>query len=564
MAQFGFPKFLRRPIFFIPAALIILIIAAAIYFTRPKPQVYEFIAAERGELLQEVSVTGRVKPAESVELAFETGGKISRVYASVGNSVRAGQIIAALENGELAAQLLGAQASLDAEKAKLDEFESGTRPEEIRVAETKVANAKRSLDDAEAELLNVKNKTDVDLKKVYDDALTAVQKSVSVAKTSLITLTIIQYAHFSGSDEASNAVADAKAAAVKSLLGADGAGRFSQKSVSDLSGGAFGEVEKTVSDSSYANIDAAIIKTANALQRTRQALNAVPVSDVLTSTEKTDLTAEKSNISAEITNVSGKEKAIEVQIITNDKNITSAQADVNSAKNTLASAEDDLALKKAGTAPEKILAQKAVVDSARANVQKIQAQITKTVIRAPIGGVVIKQDAKAGEITAAGAVLISLISKNDFEIEANVPEVDVSKVKVEDGARVTLDAYGSDVLFEARVVSIEPAETVIEGVSTYKVILQFTQEDGRVRPGMTANIDISTDKRENVITVPARAIVTKNGEKFVRILSGKTNKTGQPIVLEVKIETGLRGLGGNVEIVSGLNEEDRVIVFEKE
>lgn len=557
-------KFFTRPLFIIPAVLIILIIAAAVYFTRAKPPVYEFISAERGELIQEVSVTGRVKPANSVELAFETGGKVAWVYAAVGDNVKTGQIIASLANGELAAQLLGAQADLETEEAKLNELTSGTRPEEIRAAETKVANARRSLDDAEADLANVKNKADVDLKKVYEDALTAVQKSVSVGKTALFTLTDIQYAHFSGSDENSNALSDAKAKAVKSLLGADGAGRFSQGSLNNLVGGAFGAVSEAVDDSSYANIDNAITQTANALQKIKQALNAVPVSDILSAGEKTNLSAEKNNISSEITNVSSKQQSIAVQIITNNQNIADISSNINTAKNNLALAEDDLALKKAGTAPEKIKAQEAVVDSARANIQKIQAQIAKTLMRAPFGGIVTRQDIKAGEIVTASAALVSMISQNDFEIETNVPEVDVAKVKTGDLARVTLDAYGGDVLFEARITSIDPAETVVEGVSTYKATLQFMAEDERVRSGMTANIDISTDKRENVISVPGRAVIAKNGEKFVRILSGEVDEAGNPIISEIRVETGLRGSGGNIEIISGVREGDRVIIFEKE
>lgn len=564
MTRFGFPKFFKRPLFIIPAVFIILIIAAAVYFTREKPPVYEFVAAERGELVQEVSVTGRVKPAESVELAFEVGGKVSLVYAAVGDSVKAGQIIAGLANGELAAQLLAAQADLEAEEAKLKELKSGARPEEIRAAETKVANARRSLDDAEADLVNAKNKADIDLKKTYDDALTAVQKSVSVGKTALLTLTSIQYAHFGGSDEDSNTLANAKAAAVKSLLGADGAGRFSQKSVSDLVGGAFGAAQNAVNDPVYINIDGAITQTLEALQKTKQALGAVPVSDVLTTTERTDLATEKNNINAEITNASGKEQAIAVQKVTNDKNIAQAQAGVNTAKNNLSVAEDDLALKKAGTVMEKITAQEAAVDSVRANMQKIQAQIAKTVIRAPIDGIITKQDFKVGEIVAAGATLASLISENEFEIETNVPEIDVAKVKIGDSARVTLDAYGGDVLFEARVVSVDPAETVIEGVSTYKTTLQFAEEDGRVRSGMTANINILTDRRENVIAVPGRAVITKDGEKFVRILTGEIDEKDNPVVLEAMIKTGIRGSGGDVEIIEGIKEGDKVIVFEKE
>ncbi len=75
---------------------------------------------------------------------------------------------------------------------------------------------------------------------------------------------------------------------------------------------------------------------------------------------------------------------------------------------------------------------------------------------------------------------------------------------------------------------------------------------------MTANIDILTAKRENVIVVPQRAVIAKNGDKIIKIL----DRSG--IIKEVKAETGLRGSDGNIEIISGLNEGDSVVVFVKE
>lgn len=557
-------KFFKRPLFIIPAVIVILVIMTAIYYEREEPPAYEFVTVQRGELIQEVSVTGRIKPADKVELAFESGGKVARVYVDVGDEVKIGQIIATLENGELTAQLLAAEADLETEEAKLKELQAGTRPEEIQAAETKVSNAQRSLNDAETDLANVKNKAEVDKRKVYNDALAAIQKSVSVGKIALVTLTDIQYASFAGSDEDSNAIAAAKAAAVESLLGASGAGRLSQEFISNLSGGAFGAVEEAVGDNTYLKIDKAVKETSDALQKVKKALDAVPVSGVLTATQKTNLSSEKANINAEITSVSDKKQSVDVQIVLNDKNIASAEASVNIAKNNLAVAEDDLNIKKSGAAPEQIFAQESKVKAARAGVQKIQAQIVKTLMRAPFGGIITKKDIKAGEIVSAGSILVSLISKNAFEIETNVPEADIAKVKVGDGARVTLDAYGSEVLFETRVVSIDPAETVIEGVSTYKTTLQFIGEDGRIRSGMTANIDILTDRREDVIAVPARAVAARGREKIVRVLSGGFDESGKAVAEEVKVETGLRGSDGRIEISSGLKEGDRVIIFTKE
>jgi len=105
-------------------------------------------------------------------------------------------------------------------------------------------------------------------------------------------------------------------------------------------------------------------------------------------------------------------------------------------------------------------------------------------------------------------------------------------------------------------VFIDPAETIIEGVPTYKTTVEFLLPDERVRSGMTANMDIIGERRSNVIAVPQRAVFTRGSEKFVRIL-GADGKTSN----EQKVETGLRGSDGNIEILSGLNEGERVVIF---
>jgi RND family efflux transporter MFP subunit len=170
---------------------------------------------------------------------------------------------------------------------------------------------------------------------------------------------------------------------------------------------------------------------------------------------------------------------------------------------------------------------------------------------------VTKQSAKAGEIISANSIVVSLLSVANFEIEANIPEADIAKVNRGNISVITLDAYGRDVEFQAKVVSIDPAETIIEGVATYKTIFQFIEEDERIKSGMTAKITISTDKREGVIAIPQRAIIRRNGSLLVKILEGENIK-------ESTIETGLRGSDGHVEIISGVSEGDKIITFSED
>lgn len=547
---------LKKPLsIFIIIILVVLGIAGYFYFTKKNAPKYEFTAATKSNLAQEVSVTGKVEPATNVELSFEKTGRITQAKFKVSDTVSVGTILAALENGDLRAQLTQANAGIDAQQAKLDELKKGTRPEEIQVAQTTLDNAQKSLVDAQANLTNVKNKADADLKEEYNAALTAANDSVTNAIYSLFVLTDIQYTYFQSSfDTDSIRVADTKAQAIFSLLGVNDAGRATNNAINQMTGGTKKTVQAAQTNPTFVNIDSALTQVKNALQKVKNALDSVPTTS-LSSTNKTNLSTEKSSINADATTISGKIEAIAVQKATNQSNITTAQISLTTAQNTLANAQTNIALKLAGSTPEEIAAQNAQVKQAEANARNIQSQLSKTIITAPVSGMVTQQDAKTGEMATPNKVIISIIADAKFEIDANIPEADIAKVKIRDTANVTLDAYGNDVNFPTKVVSIDPAETIIEGVATYKTKFQFINEDDRIKSGMTANIDILTDQRENVLVVPQRAIITKNNEKFVLLDIGQTEPKEQ------KIETGLKGSDGLIEIISGLKEGDKIVSF---
>jgi len=81
--------------------------------------------------------------------------------------------------------------------------------------------------------------------------------------------------------------------------------------------------------------------------------------------------------------------------------------------------------------------------------------------------------------------------------------------------------------------------------------------DQRLKPGMSANVDVRTNEKSDVLMIPLRAIKIRNGEKFVDVL--KDNDLTQ----EVKITTGLEGDGGMVEAKSGLKDGNKVVTFSK-
>jgi RND family efflux transporter MFP subunit len=191
--------------------------------------------------------------------------------------------------------------------------------------------------------------------------------------------------------------------------------------------------------------------------------------------------------------------------------------------------------------------------SAKAAVEIARRNINDAYLYAPISGVVAVKSKQVGEFVATTDQIYYLLGEGGLEVTANVSEIDIAKVAVGNSTSITLDAYGPDVVFNAHVASIDPAETVINGVSTYKVTFVFDTPDERLRSGMTANIKIATQNRTNVIVVPLRAVSTKDGSKIVHVQVGEQEN-------EVVVRLGLKGDDGMVEVLDGLKEGDIVLV----
>jgi multidrug efflux pump subunit AcrA (membrane-fusion protein) len=116
-------------------------------------------------------------------------------------------------------------------------------------------------------------------------------------------------------------------------------------------------------------------------------------------------------------------------------------------------------------------------------------------------------------------------------------------------AQITLDAFGDDVKFKGIVTEIEIGETVIQDVVYYSVTLSIDDNgSNNILNGMTANVMFYTEQKENVLYIPSRAIKTDDqGNKTVRILENEELK-------DIKVDIGLRGDDGLIEITSGLQE----------
>lgn len=193
------------------------------------------------------------------------------------------------------------------------------------------------------------------------------------------------------------------------------------------------------------------------------------------------------------------------------------------------------------------------ISSLQATENSARLSIAKRIMTAPFAGVVTATDAEEGELLASGTPLLTLHTPK-LIVTAAVAENDVEYAQLQQPATITFDALSDTAGVKGKIISSAPAAEIIEGVPTYKVTLELDHADARLRPGFTANITLHIAEKMSVITIPQRALVRRDGATFVRI-KGSDGRTA-----EKSVTVGLTGSNGLVEITSGLNLGDEVIV----
>ena len=476
----------------------------------------ELLVVHTSDFAEQVSITGTVVAAQDVDLGFAQSGRIAGVYARVGQSVYQGFVIASIENGDLRAAVTQREAALAKEEAKLLSLQNGTRPEEIAVALSSVTSAESALTQANQAVINSVQ----DAYAKSDDAVR--NKSDQFINSPRSSNPLLSFPTF---DFQLKLTVENTRMVMENLLATW------QATLPSLSSGNL----VTVS----AEVESNLRAVSAFLERASAALNLAITSSSVSQT----------TIDGYKTDISTARSAINTAISAFTTSLTAQKSAISS----LDAAQKNLELKLAGTIQADIDAQAAQVKSAFADLTSARAQLLKTLIIAPFTGTISRMEGKVGETASPSAAIVSMISSGVFHIEAYIPEVSISRVVLGNTASTTLDAYGEEMLFGAVVISIDPAQTVRNGVSTYKTLLQFDEENLRIRSGMTANVVITTAIREGVFIIPKGALIERGGETFLALKEGNE-------IVERSVELGESTALGSVEIRSGLTEGDTVVL----
>ncbi len=583
------------------------------YFKKSTPPLLTFTAATKS-ITETIRARGEVVPKKEYALSFESPGVIKTIAIKEGQRVEAQSVLMeqdtsglVLEQKKLELQLTQSRAALDSQEAKLAEMQKGTRAEELQVALTSVNNAKRSLTFAlnrYADANNYSEKELARLEKAKEDAVQSLRDITAKADIDIASL-------YNGVKDVVASVYSSANSAVNTEINelfentnttypsltfvvTDSQTKIDTENQRVLAGTAVSDV-KRIFDTlpvSQSGLDAALVECNSSLLTIRSFLvrlnqavnNAGNVTPTKISTYKGDVEAALDAINAAISSITVKQdalslqkqinvnlinsaniglnsatKALEVGRSSNQKLVTDAKSAVNEAENAVSLTQEQYNLKRAGSTPEGLRAQEAVVQQSIAandiigkQIAIIRNQLGKAVLRAPEEGVVSQVLIEEGEVVVPGQIVVSLLS-DGYQIQTDLSEFDINKVKSVNGnkVRVALDSMPGEE-YQGDVISIDPKEIVKEGDSYYRVNIALDFRDAPIRTGMKADLFIIGSSIKSAIVLPEIALTKSGGKTYVRVLRGGGYQ-------DAEVVTGISD-GQNIEIIKGLTDGQVVSV----
>lgn len=467
----------------------------------------------KGTLVSSVSGSGQAETSDQLDIKPQTDGRITVLNIKQNQQVKAGEVLAIIDQQSAANSVAQARANLEQAQASYDKLMAGATDIDVQTQQLAVQSAQQSLDQAKKNYTY----TVVQQQQAVDKALSTLLNADLLAEpsdpNSTVTLTIS--GNYTGTEKGSYNIS----------VYQNGNGYF--YSTSGL-GTESGQINRGLSQPLGNGLYITFSTTGSFSPSTRWTIN-VP----------------NTKGGSYLNNLNAYNTALQNQ----QQNVAQAQASVDSAQIALDKAK--LALQntiKPPTASD-IASAKAQIASAQAQLANAQTAYENTILRAPFDGIVAAVNFSLGDKVTAGTALATIIT-NQQVAKISLNEVDVAKVKLGQKATITFDALDG-LSITGKVVNIDTIGTVSQGVVSYNVMIAFDTQNDQVKPGMSATVDIITDVKQDVLMVPSGAVKTQGSQHYVQIIAN-----GKPVNKFVEIGSTN---GTDTEIVSGLTEGQEVV-----
>lgn len=232
------------------------------------------------------------------------------------------------------------------------------------------------------------------------------------------------------------------------------------------------------------------------------------------------------------------------------------QADLTSAQSSVASAKSDLATKAGPPKDSDIALSQEDVRQAEADLKQAQYDLDNATLLAPFDGSVASVGPNVGEWASGSnsttaTAIVALVDQSSVRIDATIGETDVAKIQVGQQATITFDALPGTTM-SGKVIAVSPAGSSTQGVVSYQTSVSIDNPSKVLPSGMSANLSIVTEQKDNVLQVPNKAIRTQGTTKTVEVMANGKSESKS-------VQTGSSN-DQMTEIVSGLQAGDQVVI----
>jgi HlyD family secretion protein len=517
----------------------------------------QVVTAFIGELAAEASASGQLLPQQEAALAMSIAGRVEQVYVEAGDKVAAGDALIQLENNALQRAVRQAEQALTIQEARLAELREGAAEEDLDAATAAVASAQVQLDDllagpSEEELADAQAAL-ASAQAQLDDLLAGPKaKELASARAALVSAQVAQTATASRYTLIDNQLLVARQQLAHAEITLESARYFYDALANDwqhkdyapfspeaetlkdaqtayqVALARYNLVVADINDSAYRNTQAQVAQAENSLA-------------LLTEEKTVPIAAAREQLAA---------ANAQLAALTEEKTVQLA-----SARAQLAQAEANMENLLDGASEEQIKIAEAQVEQTRIALENARARLADAALTAPFDGVVTAVHIDVGEW--ATGLAVELVDTNSLEVVLDVDEVDIGTVALGQPTIVTLEPWPEREL-SGEVTAIAPKAQAQSEIVTYQVHITLDAQELPIRTGMTANAELTTAERKDVLLVPNRAIIAdRQANKYY------VNKVDGETITKVEVTIGLRD-SIHTEITSGLGSGDKISIAEEE
>lgn len=486
----------------------------------------DIVTAFVGDLSGSAAASGTIDAQQAAQLALMVSGEVAEVPVRIGSEVQAGDVLVKLDTAELERAVLNAQQTLAIQEANLATLLAPPTDADRTASEAAVAGAQAQLDD----LLDGPSEADI----------AAAEANVRAANGDIAAA----YARFD-SNRAAPTDAEIQAAELELQLAQQAATSAAEQHTRIL----VTEPNKYLAEDDLADIEYSA--RVQAVQANADLAAAQQKYDDLVNGDSNTISSSQASLAA----ATASRDAAQAQL--DQLLVGPSEADIAAAEASLAQAKANLDKLMRGPTDAQIALSELQVENARISLERAQNNLANAILTAPFDGTVTAVNVSPGE--QANGTLIELVNNDSLEVVLDVDEVDLAEMSVGQPAVVTLESW-PDVEIDGAIIAIAPkANQDNSALVTYAVNLSLDATNLPVLVGMTANADLITSNREDVLLIPNAAINADRTAGTYSVNLVEIDAEGNQTITETPVTIGLRD-NQYTQIISGLEAGDQVIV----